>query len=444
MYAAFSNRKMASPPFLSSNRKMLTIFPLTPPQTPRKGLPTVAEIWGQFSASEDSLSHFATPCSICKTPKCRYAFQYRSRKQYMKVVHVADQKGVAKLQPVEKVIPAVSVACQHNPKIITAPAVTKVETTPSSSDRSSVGISPNATLAKVLPSSAEIWSKEGALAVWAKDNLQDETQFKLFAPYRGHHSIPTHIVDAVMKASNSDTRVFPHFPILPGELRNKIFNYVIEDELKKGRQVRVQYQAKSYNGRNHGVVACVSPPPALLSVCQESRSLVIPHYESLFSNPSQINQTGALQKHTVFNFNSDELFLHSTGVTMLLHNLVSLMSPHECAKVKHLVIPLKEFISDRSGERTYWGPLMAKFCNLESLKLMIGEGYLDKQFIRNKYLRDAKFVMEWYLEKQFPDKSKKAPKVTFQFVNTILAHALKIDELVFAGEGGFGPLKDGR
>ncbi|KAG4428037.1 hypothetical protein IFR05_016479 [Cadophora sp. M221] len=425
---------------LSKETVLKTALPLSPPQSPSNshantlaGPKTAAPIingvlQNQVTTSKELCRRFTTHRKGCRVPKCGYVHDFNARRQHIANLDrlVAEKKALnlASNQIIpashvnldtydDKLNPSETYASTAAHGIIIAPKVAAPHI-------------PAATLKNTF------WGDQVGLLLWAKENLRGGNQFKLLAPYVKLDKLPAHNIEVVKDSAEPVTlTVFEYFPLLPGEIRNKIWGYAINNAVREGRNIRVQYHCEGYVG-NQGYgekVVCRTSPPPLLNVCHESHSLTRPFYGPIFVDKDT---------YTVINFKHDVLFLHTTG-TMQLYNMVRLMGDQDASRVRHLVVSLKEYLGDRSRGKDYWGELMSMFCNLKSLKLMVGSGSQDIPFMKSSYCQGAAFSISEYLKKRFgKDTTKKAPKVEFEVISALRAHAFNIDDLTYMGEGGWG------
>ncbi|KAH6714098.1 hypothetical protein BKA61DRAFT_735636 [Leptodontidium sp. MPI-SDFR-AT-0119] len=425
---------------LSKETVLKTALPLSPPQSlsdsyanALAGAKVAAPIingvlQNQYTTSKELCRRFTTHRKGCRIPKCRYVHDFNARRQHIANLDrlVAEHKAL-NLAP-NNIIPASHI------NLDTYDDNLRPSETYASNTAHGIIIAPK-TAAPHIPAvtlKTTFWGNQVSLLLWAKENLRSKNQFKLLAPYVKLDKLPAHNIEVVENSAEPVTlTVFKHFPLLPGELRNKIWGYAIKNAVKEGRNIRVQYHCEGYVG-NQGYgekVVCRTSPPALLNVCHESHSLTQPFYGPIFVDKDT---------YTVINFEHDELFLHTTG-PMQLYNMVRLMGDQDASRVRHLVVSLKEYLGDRSQGKDYWGTLMSTFCNLKSLKLMVGSGFQDLPFMKKSYCQGAAFSISEHLKERFgKDTTKKAPKVEFEVISALRAHAFNIDELTYMGEGGWG------
>ncbi|KAH7346311.1 hypothetical protein BKA65DRAFT_537008 [Rhexocercosporidium sp. MPI-PUGE-AT-0058] len=412
---------------LSKETALNNALPPSPPQSPSH--PHANALVG-VKAAAPIINSVSQNKYTTGTELCRYVHDIAARKQHItKLDRLAAQQKALKLAS-NYIIPASHVNLDtYDDKL-------KASKTYASTASHSILVAP-----KVAPpslptaiSTTTFWGNQAGLLLWANKNLRSENQFKLLAPYVTFDKLPARNIEVVKKSTESVALIaFELFPLLPGELRNKIWDYAIKRTVVEGRHIRVQYHYDGYMG-NQGYgekVVCRTSSPSLLNVCRESRSLARLFYEATFNDWNW-------DSYTVINFDHDILFLHTTG-PMQLCQLIRLMTKQQCARVKHLVVTLKEYLGDRSHDKNYWARYISYFCNLESLKLMVGSGSQDEPFIKKSYCQGAAFTLSAYLKKRFgKDTTLKAPKVEFEVISALRAHAFNIDELIYMGEGGWG------
>ncbi|KAL2069479.1 hypothetical protein VTL71DRAFT_14158 [Oculimacula yallundae] len=443
---------------------VLETFPLSPPQTPPRVLtqPPVAVnsnspqlingIWqSKYTNTKELCRNFLKLHGGCRNSKCRFTHDQNARARHLdELTRLANQKRYAKLELIKN-IPAAEANYEENAKILADLATTEANVTALASSTlstadASVGNTPghfsSSADSSTLPKES-FWGGQESMAIWAKNNVYSHTQLKLLAPYFGLQKIPANIVATVRNLPRSDASdAFHFFQCLPGELRNQIWEYAIENEIGKGRKIRLQYHCDRFIGAEPvgGKIVCRTFSPALLNVCHESRSLMGPYCNATFFNP--VIEPRMPVNYTIINLEIDQLFLHANG-PLQLHRMVRLMGEEICASVKHLVIPLKEYLGDRSKEMDYLGPLLSHFCNLKSLDMMVGDGFQDLSFQKKRYCEDVKDVMYHYLKKRFHIKHPELPKVGYAVIPAVRAHDFGIDELLYMGEGGRGTYKNG-
>ncbi|PVH78440.1 hypothetical protein DL98DRAFT_656149 [Cadophora sp. DSE1049] len=392
----------------------------------------------RYTTSKEQCKKYLTRRG-CSHPKCRYFHDMNARREYIAALDKAAAEQKARKLTSKKVIPASQVTLD------TSNNKPKADATYASTAASGIVIAPKVVVPTppTTPSTADFWGNESGLAIWAKDNLRDRNQVKLLIPYVGLDQVPAEVMNKVKNPTKPvDGRIFQLFTALPGELQNQIWGYAINDSLLAGRQVHIQL----YSDEDFDRITTRTSPPSLLHACLESRSLAKLAYEQAFSHPDFVNYY-----YVPFSFEHDVLYIHTSGA-MQLYKLVGLVGgKYTCARVKNVMVSLKEYLGDRSSDKNYWGRYMSYFRNLKSLKLMVGNGFEDLRFHKKSYCQGATFALKHHLLKRFgknPDKTKpsfadSAPMVRFEVVSAITAHELCIDNLLYQGEGGWGAEKRG-
>lgn len=84
---------------------------------------------------------------------------------------------------------------------------------------------------------------------------------------------------------SQELSIFSVFPDLPTEIRLKIWTIILPGP----RTIAIQYKTKTsnYNGKDVSVFTgwiSPDPPPIALSICQESRSEALKHYQTAFGS----------------------------------------------------------------------------------------------------------------------------------------------------------------
>lgn len=408
-------------------------------QVPVTNVPTVVNgVWKtQYTTSKQPCKNYLTRRG-CSRPNCRNVHDMNARREYIAGLDKAAAERKALMSTSKKVV------APPQANIDTSNSRPEAVATYASTAAKGMAIDPNVVVSTppATSSKASFWGTQTGLAIWAKKNLFDRSQLKLLMPYVSIDQVPAEVMEKVRNPNKPvDGRVFQLFSALPGELRNQIWGYAIDDALLEGRRVKIQLHADVDFDR----ITTRNSPPSLLHTCMESRSLAKLAYEPAFGNPVYF-----AQYYVPFNFEHDVLYIHTRGA-MELCKLAKLMGRRNCARVKHVMVSLKEYLGDRSVEKNYWGRYMSYFRNLKSLKLVVGIGFEDQLFHKKSYCQGATFVLKEYLlsrygkstDKAFPSPADMAPKVDFEFIHAITAHELSIDNLIYQGEGGWGVEKRG-
>ena len=397
-------------------------------------VPTVVNgVWQtQYTTSKQPCKKYLTRRG-CPYPNCRYVHDMNARREYIAGLNKAAAERKALNLTSKKVVPAPQAnvaASSSKPKAVATYASTAAK---------GMVIAPKVVIPTppATPPKASFWGTQTGLAIWANNNLFDRSQRQLLMPYASIDQVPAEVMEKVRNPNKPvDGRVFQLFPALPGELRNQIWGYAIDEALLEGRRVKIQLHADVDFDR----ITTRNGPPSLMHACMESRSLAKLAYEQAFCHPEFFRFYWI-----PFNFEHDLLYIHTRGA-MELCKLVNLMGKQNCARVEHVMVSLKEYLGDRSSDKNYWGRYMSYFPNLKSLKLVVGIGYEDERFHKKSYCQGATFALKEHLLKRYgktidkaqPSPADKAPKVDFEFIHAITAHELSIDNLIYQGEGGWG------
>ncbi len=184
--------------------------------------------------------------------------------------------------------------------------------------------------------------KKGDLELWARANIRDKAQFMLLKPFFSSDVLPSSFSTGYGMANIAiDGPVFELFPLLPGELRNKIWFHATVEEVLQPRNVRVGWvQLQKGNLIGDGIVSKTFTP-SILNVNRESRSLALPYFKRTFSCKGY---------YTFFNYDIDQLFIHTTGPEQL-RIIVSLIKPRNLERIKDLTLSVKDFARDNTRYR---------------------------------------------------------------------------------------------
>lgn len=229
-------------------------------------------------------------------------------------------------------------------------------------------------------------------------------------------------------------RTFHNFSQLPAEIRNKIWSLVFKEETFT-LQLRWTWGMFKYN-EYYGQRLLPFSAPRLLHVNREVRSMALAHYSNKHTRkPFRAYHTfdkSYTYDNCKFNFATDRLFLNTRTVGELQY-ITKLMVRDDRYKVKHLVLPLRDFMSSSPEFCNH----IALFHGLTNLTLLVGDGQEDQHMtygggFQLKLMRDGvRSKLELFWRRRNPD--VKRPHVETEVVNAAYARLNGIDGMPLWG-----------
>jgi hypothetical protein len=278
--------------------------------------------------------------------------------------------------------------------------------------------------ASTTTSAAPSWnSGETDYLVWAKRNLTDPAAIRLARTYGKEFessTAPVQLYRELRKRTPPHTS-FTSFSLLPYEIRQQIWEYALDTE---ETDVRLVWDYQMRNGHHTRTrLANASPPPRLLLVNHELRSLALKHtYERTFS-------TRHSAATTYFDFSKDRLFLHTSSAAELPH-MLRYIRTRDAERLRSLAIPLRDLL--KSNERRGLAQILCRFRNLERLDLVCGDGLEDMACGGAGDEKLAEKIQKWLASVwKIRHAPESGPEVHMYLIPAIMAHCLRIDNLMY-------------
>ncbi|KAI9048793.1 hypothetical protein LZ554_007624 [Drepanopeziza brunnea f. sp. 'monogermtubi'] len=220
--------------------------------------------------------------------------------------------------------------------------------------------------------------------------------------------------------------VFEFFPILPGELRNKIWGYAAINQLKSERTIRIEILGDGFDGNIPRIVNR-SRPIALLNTSRDARAITMPFYEQTFvtgvPNPNYI----------FFNHENDRVFVN-TPRYIDFDLFICCLPLDERARIQHMAITVKEL--QRSKQQVRAGGVVGKICDyfpgLKTLTMIAGDARIDGPYTRHVTRHSVRAEFRRYQLGWDPSRQN-VPEVNGEMVPALLARRWDVDNLPYCG-----------
>jgi hypothetical protein len=259
------------------------------------------------------------------------------------------------------------------------------------------------------------WDKE-ELARWACRHLKDGTVMKYLAPHLLAGKIPQRFFDVIPERAPRDS-MFHYFSLLPSELRNQIWTYVLDTEQYDCRimwKYDDEYQGNYFNSR----LIPQNVTPRLLHVNREARSMAMTRFSYTFATTNS-------GPRCWFDYSKDRLFIHTRNPSEL-YQITDIMLKPDIQRVTCLAVPLRDYILCKDD----FCRAVVRFRGLRHLWLVVGDGKEDLQYSEDAKL--AERAQKWLMPVWKGRNPKRAtPKVDLQIIDGLKAHVWKIDGLVW-------------
>ncbi|KAF8858013.1 hypothetical protein BDZ45DRAFT_674319 [Acephala macrosclerotiorum] len=262
------------------------------------------------------------------------------------------------------------------------------------------------------------WDPTVSHRSWAEGKLLLTTKCMFLAPYIVAGEVTAQLLTYGLGDQKSDE--FHYFPHLPGEIRNKIWGFALQDTvnnctIKWDRNVGEDVVYQFGDG-----FEAVSPEPAILLVNQESRSFAIGQYELTFG-------TNYDSAKVMLNYERDRLFVITKG-NHQIGPIFKLMLKRDTQRIVRLALPLRDAYVDVETI----GQAVSKCRNLKAFELVVGNSKTDEPFSHDKKIvRKVKDALEFYWVNRWGTRgdSPSVPKVRIDVIDGVDAHFYGIDNV---------------
>lgn len=283
-------------------------------------------------------------------------------------------------------------------------------------------------LASLPPTPFKHWDTLSDPMIWIR-KLKDTTAKRYLAPLILTNTITPRVL-AYGLGDNAEKGVFHYFPNLPGELRNKIWGYAIDNTVNN---VTVRWdwggenRAAEFAYRNGDRLKSRTPPPTLLHVNREARSLMLADggYELAFGTHYMSEKDPKIY----FNFATDRLFIHLEGVPQF-RPLLGMMARKDILRLRHLALPLRYAF----GNSMEVFRLVSRMSHLQTVDLVLGNSPEDLRYSRDtKFLKKCQKMLNFLWEYKWVNAPKVldrgAPKIRYEVIGEVEARILNIHGL---------------
>jgi hypothetical protein len=268
-----------------------------------------------------------------------------------------------------------------------------------------------------FPLNGSNWENDDKVQLWrwAKANLSLETTQKYLKYWleQGHTSNRPWS----MSGTRVEGALFRNFSLLPGEIRNTIWDYGIEDGIDVLVKQTHEYIIDGYKyGRK---LICISATHRFLRISQESRSIVLPRYELTFG-------TCYGRPLTLFDYHRDTLFLVTQSSHDFCDTVENMLIARDRRRVTRLMLPLRDYLAN-------WQDVcraLTRFPKLEQVRFAVGDGREEERYSRDQSLADGirrNLTCLWIWRFKKTGRVPELPRVGVHVIPATVAHDLKID-----------------
>ncbi|EKD13928.1 hypothetical protein MBM_08129 [Drepanopeziza brunnea f. sp. 'multigermtubi' MB_m1] len=222
--------------------------------------------------------------------------------------------------------------------------------------------------------------------------------------------------------------IFEFFPILPGELRNKIWGYAVINQLKGDRTIRIEILYNGFDGnipRTPRIVNRSAPIP-LLNTSRDARAIAMPFYEKTFTtdvpNPNYI----------LFNHENDRVFVNTPGNFDFVLFIRSLPLD-QLPRIRHMAITVKELQRHKYPSRNprnggVVGLISDYFPGLKTLTMIAGDARIDGPYVRKVTRHSVRAEFKRY-QLGWDPSLQHVPEVNGDLLPALLARRWGVDDL---------------
>jgi hypothetical protein len=277
------------------------------------------------------------------------------------------------------------------------------------------------------------------------EKLSSSTKAKMLKSYIDQDALTARLV-AYGAPDQANQVVLADFGTLPGELRNKIYGYIVEDT-----DVAIQWKRNPAGPLDYTVpqqgdaLASIWGTPTLLRLCKESRSFALGYYKRAFN-------TTWTPGSVWFNHN-DRVFINLAGIHQFAP-LVGMMDKSDITRITRLALPLRDAHADYEALFRF----ASKFTALRTLDLFLSDSPADRKYGQDPKYRQLLVKWQARLDGQWKHRYQNLPKimargfplVSYCFIDSLEAHFYGIDDLkwhvgedrpTFRRHRGFGHLR---